>query len=327
VTTLRSIEWINAGAALLALALSTRAAFDGAPAPRHDPGSPGWQGLPEIAPVTAPGGGLAIADSTGTLVPLKAYRRIVSGSILTDPLLLSLCSPEQIVAFSAGAARARDAFRYTGKPSLDATRQLEQVLTLQPDLVLVNSLGEPARVQRLRDSGLVVFDLGPMWGVRTFLANVITLGWLLGKEDLARELAGQWQARLRAIARHIPAESRRSALYVSVQGNQLYGGTLGSSFHDVLDAAGLVDVAASSFRGWPSYEPEQLLLLDPELVVTQTGMRSTLCARAPLDRLKACKSGAGVIEIEPDLLDDAGLGMLDAAERIHAAAYPAQGAP
>lgn len=318
----RAIEWINACAALLALGLSTLAALRGAPPGAATVRAPAWDGLGLVEPVDLPTGGRGLADATGTLIPLTPHSRIASGSALADPLLLALASPEQIVAFSAGAGRARDAYRYAGKPSVDATRQLEQVIELEPDLVLVNSLGEHARVQRLRDAGLQVFDLGPMWGVQTFLRNVSAVGWLLGRNDAARELAGQFQARLDAIARHLPRAARRTALYVSVEANQLYGGTRGTSFHDVLEYAGLVDVAARDFRGWPSYDPEQLLMLNPELIVTHTGMRAALCEQGQFQRLRACASQDAVIEVDPRLLDDAGIGMLDCAELIHRAAYP-----
>jgi hypothetical protein len=41
-----------------------------------------------------------------------------------------------------------------------------------------------------------------------------------------------------------------------------------------------------------------------------------------LTQLRACGVDGDVIEIEPALLEDAGFGMLDAAELIHEAAYP-----
>src|SRR6185503_2991920 len=174
---------------------------------------------------------------------------------------------------------ARDAYRYAGKPSLDAHR-VEALLGVHPDLVLVNSLGDHAFVQRLRDAGLIVFDLGPMRGVTTFLSNLLAVGWLVGREQAARTLAGQFRSRLEAVARGVPLSARRGALYLGVHGNQLFGGTRGSSYHDLLRYAGLEDVAARQFEGWPSYDPEQLLGFDPEFVVTQTGARAALCQRS-----------------------------------------------
>jgi iron complex transport system substrate-binding protein len=144
----------------------------------------------------------------------------------------------------------------------------------------------------------------------------------VGRPDAARELGAHFQARLEAIARHLPESGRRGAMYLGVHGNDLFGGTRGSSFHDVLSYAGLLDVAARDYQGWPSYDPETLLTLDPEIIVTQTGMRSSLCGRPELGRLRACGPRGDVIEVDAQLLNDAGLGMLDAAELVHEAAYP-----
>lgn len=321
----RATEWINAGCALLAVAASTSAALLGA-APAEPRQRPALPGAGSVEPEHDADGRPFLVDATGARVTLEPRHRIASGSLLADPVLLALAAPVDIVAFSARAPLARDAWRYAGKPSLDPTRRVEQLLELRPDLVLVNSLGESAWVEQLRGAGAVVFDLGPMWGVDTFLRNVLQIGWLLGRPEAARELATQFRSRLQAIARHLGDGARRSALYLGVYGGDLLGGTRGSSYHDVLTYAGLHDVAAERYQGWPKYDPETLLTLDPELVVTQTGMRAALCERGELGKLRACGPEGGVLEVDAQLLNDAGVGLLEAAEVVHRLAYP-EGAP
>lgn len=322
----RPIAWLNVVALVLALGAATGAALR--PAGRVQPRAvnPGESLPPLDQPLPLADGGRALSDATGALIPLGPYRRVASGSLLADPLVLALCAPAEVVSFSARAPDARDAYRYAGKPSVDAHR-VEALLGVHPDLVLVNSLGDHAFVQRLRDAGMRVFDLGPMRGVQTFLSNVLAVGWLVGREPAARELAEQFRMRLTAIARHVPAAARRGALYLGIHGNQLFGGARGTSYHDVLFYAGLDDLAARELEGWPSYDPEQLLAFDPELIVMQTGMRSALCQRSELSGLRACGAHGRVIELDSQLLNDAGFGMLEASEQVHRAAYPEPNAP
>ena len=90
----------------------------------------------------------------------------------------------------------------------------------------------------------------------------------------------------------------------------------------MLTYAGLTDVAAREFEGWPSYDPEQLLAFDPELILAQTGTRALLCQRSEFVRLRACGEQGLVIELDAQLLNDAGFGMLEASERVYEAAYP-----
>jgi len=315
-------DWLNLAAVVLALGGSTAAAWRGETGSSSRLAVQPGESLPRLdQPLPLADGGQALSDATGTLVPLGPYRRVASGSLLADPIVLALCAPDEVVAFSARAPDARDAYRYAGKPSIDAHR-VEALLGVRPDLVLVNSLGDHAFVHRLRDAGLRVFDLGPMRGVETFLANLRAVGWLVGREAQARTLAEQFRSRLEAIARHVPAAARRGGLYLGVQGNRLYGGTRGSSYHDVLRYAGLHDVAADELEGWPSYDPEQLLGFDPEVIVAQTGTRAALCQRSQLGRLRACGEQGRVIELDGQLLNDAGFGMLEASERVYEAAYP-----
>jgi iron complex transport system substrate-binding protein len=318
---------LNWSGVVLALCASGAVALDGMRSPRLEPSVQEPEGtfVGTLQPVSTGPDARALPDATRNLVPLLRYRRVASASLLADPLLLELAAPDQIVAFSSRASDARDAYRYAGKPHLDALHRAEDLLNLSPDLVLVNSLGDFAAVARLREAGLRVFDLGPMRGVQTFLSNVLAVGWLLGHEDAARDLALHFQLRLGAIASGLPSSARRGAIYLGVHGTRLYGGTRGSSYHDVLHFAGLEDVAARQFSGWPSYDPEQVLSLDPEIVVTQTGMRVQLCERREFARLRACGQRGQVIEIDGRLLNDAGFGMLDASELIHRAAYA--GAP
>lgn len=320
----RATDWINVCAAIVAISASTYAALaSGGSQPITVAAA--TRGVPQIEPITLADGRRALVDATGAAIPLASYQRVASGSLLADPLLLALCEPERIVAFSGRAPHVRDAHRYAGKPSVDATHRLEEVIALRPDLVLVNSLGEHAWVERLRESDLVVFDLGPMWGVQTFLRNITAAGLLLGRAPLAERLAWQFEQRLEAIARHLPEKARRGGLMVSVYGNQMFGGTRGSSYHDVLSYAGLVDIAATRYQGWPKYTPEELLTLDPEVIVTSPGGHASLCAHAELRRLRACSSTGRVVEIESELLNDAGFGILEAAELIHAAVYSKPG--
>ena len=109
-------------------------------------------------------------------------------------------------------------------------------------------------------------------------------------------------------------------------GGHLYGGTAGTSFHDVLVSAGLDDVAARNHRDWPAYASEDVLALDPEIIVTNRGLALGICRHPGFDRLRACQEAAerrdpSIVELDSALLGDPGLPMLDAAEAIYRAVY------
>ena len=316
------IQWLNAAGVLAALALSLslpvvlveRATGTG---------SATFQPKPLSRPVTErlPGNQLAVRDASGRAVPIARYARIASASTASDALLLELVEPTRIVAFTEyGAEHSWQAYRYAGKPTIAAVDDLERVLSLKPDLVVLSSPGAISKVARLEEAGLVVFDLGPQSGVDAFVDGARRLGAVLGVAERAEGFATSFRQRLEHLRAAVPPDRRLHAMYVAVYGGKLVSAGRGTSYHDVLTYAGLVDVGSRLFAGHPELRAEQLLDQDPELIVSSTGMRDALCGSGALHRLRACRSH-GIVEVDGALLGDSGVGMLPAAERIHAGAY------
>lgn len=262
-----------------------------------------------------------LLDAGGVFVPLARYERIVSGSVVTDSLLLALSEPERVVSFTRySAVDSPHRYRYSGKPRVTPAR-VEQIVELEPDLVLLHGLGSAERIARLREAGVTVFDLGSMLGLETLLPNVRSVGLLLGREQRAQTLAKRFDARMRRVAAFVDESQRPGALYVGLHGDKLYGGTRGTSFHDVLEAAGLRDVAATEFDGWPAYTSEQLLRLNPQVVVTTAGSERSLCQHPGLAQMRACQPGGRVVGVDRSLISAPSLDMLDAAEAVFEAVH------
>jgi iron complex transport system substrate-binding protein len=316
---------LNAVGALLAVTLASFAAVHYAAnaSPALAPVSAGV--APGVAPLLLEDGSRALMDHSGHAVRLADYRRIASTSSVADPLLRELCEERRILAFSSHSVEVGpDAYRYAHKPGVEVTHT-EALLELAPDLVLVSSLADHAHTERLREAGLTVFDLGMLTGKGSLLDTIVRLGWLIGAPERAQSYASRFAERLEAVAADVPQAKRKRALYIGVYGNQLFGGSVGSSYHDVLTHAGLIDAAAERFTGWPSYTPEQVLTLNPELIVTQTGGRALLCRHTELQALAACDTRR-IVEVDEAIINDAGVYMLDAAELVHRAVYGAGGA-
>ena len=292
---------------------------DASPAPAAASASP--QPSPPPAAGPAPE---SVVDATGRAVPRRAYARIASASSYADELLFALCEPERIVALSHyGRSHRPDAYRYGARALVSSPSDLERLMTLSVDLLLVNHLGAQSELARVRGAGIEVFDLGEMRGLGSLETNLYALASLLGERARGERVWQRFSQQLHAVARDVEPSARKPALYLAIYAGKLYGGTRGTSYHDVLTAAGLVDVAAERYRDWPEYDPEDVLRLDPPLIVTDTGMGSQLCENAWLKALRACASPGreGIVELASNLMGDPGLGMLDAALELHDRVY------
>jgi iron complex transport system substrate-binding protein len=269
-----------------------------------------------------PEGSVAVRDATGAQIPVRPYARIASTSTIADQVLVRLVEPSRLLTVSQHTLRTQRSHVYDDKIGVERARDIEAIIELRPDIVFINNFVDRRHVERLKDAGLNVFDLGPMRGLETLLPNIEQLATVMGVPQRGEQLIAQLERELGEVAADVDESARLRALYVGIHGDRLYGGAAGTSFHDVLVGAGLIDVAAEAgFEGWPAYTSEQLLSLDPPWIITNPGTEQTLCRHPGLHALTACGTGQ-VRSIETDLLTDPGLRLVDAARAVHAKVYP-----
>jgi iron complex transport system substrate-binding protein len=323
----RAVVALNVAAALAAFALAAAAAIG-----RRGPsqatvigaGVQTYARRPTTAAAAETAGTVVGAD--GHAVPIRRWQRIVSTSWLGDSLLLELCEPDRVLAYTDASRRdSVYAYRFAGKPTIEGLGGLEPILSMGADLVLVNSLSDPGRVTKLREAGVEVLDVGGLRGLASVIDAAEKLARVLGAPERGVSFGRALAERMARVAAPLGDRPRRRGLYVTFISGHLFGGTRGTSYHDVLSAAGLVDVAADRFEGWPEYSTEQVLELAPDVVVMKAGGRAGLCAHPALGRLAACGRADGVLELPGGLLEDPGPAMLLAAEALFRAAYPQRG--
>ena len=283
--------------------------------------TPAAFGAPARVPLD--NGAFAIPDAAGHLVPLRHYRRIVSTNLVTDRLLVELCEPTRILAISTAAAeRKRDGFRYQGMTTVDGFGPAEAMVALQPDLVLTNSFGAPGHSERLRSAGIEVFDLGELHGEKSLSYVALGLGELLEVPEHARQLHAQFHdSHAQGELRPGDAQAPSAPCIFRPWAPNLQGGTRGTSYHDILVAAGLIDVAAKSYRDWPAYAAEQVLALAPEIIVTREGFAEGICKYPGMDHAPPCRGQGRIVELPGELLDEPGLAMLETAKTLYSLVY------
>lgn len=264
-----------------------------------------------------------VFDARGVAIPVARYERIVSINTVADALLLELVERERIAAITDYMAETHvDAWRFAGIPFVADSQQLERIVAFEPDLVLTNPYAPEPFVARLRESGLAVFDLGEMSGIGATRQQALVLGALLGERERAERLVARIDRELAALEAAV--DEAVPGMYLAVFGDSVLGGSTGTNYEDVLRYGGVRDLAGDAgYRAWPDYEPEQLLELDPPLIVTSRGMADAIRDHALLSRLSACGPNGRIVEIDETLLGDPGLGVIEAARRVQRAVHGA----
>ncbi|MET0343279.1 MAG: ABC transporter substrate-binding protein, partial [Polyangiales bacterium] len=217
------------------------------------------------------------------------------------------------------AAATPDGHRFAGKPTLDARDDPERVLALRPDLLIASDMVAPSFAARLREHGVQVFVLPAAQGLSTLLPSIRVIGALLGEPARAARYGDALARRMHKVSADLAASSPRPrALYLSSYGSRLFAAARHTSYHDAITHAGLRDAAAEGgLTGWPELTAEQVLTLDPDVLITRTGMSAVLCRHPGLTELRSCRDAGRSIELDGALLDDPGPGLLEATEAIH----------
>ena len=259
-----------------------------------------------------------LIDIRKQVVPIRAYQRVVSLSMVADPILLELLEPGRLVAITKYTHdNSPLAYRFAKIPKIADSKELEPVINLEPDLVVVSRFADETYMARLRERGIAVFDIGDMRGVQSTVAAVRSLSALVGRPERGSRIANRYMRNLQALEAAVAGRPRPSGIYLTMLGDLLFGGTVGSSYGDLLHYGGVDDLAAQhGFVGWPRYSPEQLLSIDPKLIVTAPQRRNLICDHTILSRLSACRGEGRIVELPNKNASDPGLGLVEVAQDL-----------
>lgn len=276
-----------------------------------------------VAPAPGPDA-TELTDARGRVVPVADYARIVSLNSVADAILLQLVAPDRLLGVTGySLAPHPEGYRYGDRPGVASSSDLEAILALKPDLVVASRFAEEPLMARLREEGIAVFDPGDLRGVETTLHTIDLLGTLLGQAARAERVAADYRLRLSALHHAVTDAERVPGIWLTIYGDNIYGGSVGTSYGDMLHYGGVHDMAADAgYRDWPQYSLEQLLTLDPPLVVTQPGMGAAICGHSALHALACCGARGRVIEVPGKYHSDAGLGVVHAARGLLALVHP-----
>ncbi|EJW12853.1 Vitamin B12 ABC transporter, B12-binding component BtuF [Rhodovulum sp. PH10] len=196
-------------------------------------------------------------------------KRIASLNLCTDQLLMALADPEQIVGLSP---YARDADRSFMAEEAKKFRLLsgtaEDVLMLEPDLVVAGRFARRATRMLLKGSGLPVAEFDIARSIAEAKADISRMGELVGHPERAAAANGRIDAAL-ARARAAATGHARTVLAVSRRGWVPGGQTL---TNDLLNAAGLVNIAPKlGFRTGGFASLETIVAARPDDILVAGG--------------------------------------------------------
>ena len=216
-----------------------------------------------------------VTDIEGTKVDFPAPpKRIVTLSMSTDETMLGLVEPEHMAAVNSllddpvssnitGLAKAIP--QRIGDPTV------EEIIALQPDLVVVPDWGDLTMVPSLREAGLRVVVCKGARNLAEIRDTIDLLAAAAGVPERGVKLRAMMDAKLAEIQEKvakIPQAERKTVVLISLMGG--YGG-LGSSFDEACRYAGVINGRAElGIRDFQVMTKEQLVQIDPDILFLPT---------------------------------------------------------
>ncbi|WP_255190793.1 PGF-CTERM-anchored ABC transporter substrate-binding protein [Natronobeatus ordinarius] len=199
--------------------------------------------------------------------------------------------PESVVALQASDAQtvfeigAED--RLVGLPHTDATSGLdrenyadvsdgwainhEQVIALEPDVVLAANITADEDVETLREAGLTVYHFDAADSIEDVRETVLLTGELTGECDGAQETADWMDDQLEIVETALEDVDRPLAYY-AMTGDDGWTAGSGTFIHEALETAGVENVAeGAGIDGYQQISPETVVDEDPEWIIYPDG--------------------------------------------------------
>ena len=211
---------------------------------------------------------ITVEDDTGTELTLEERPdRIVTLRPSAAQTLWEIGGKEQVVGVSKHAENLEGTDEIDSISEEETTVSTENVVGLDPDLVLAPGSSDDETVEQLRELGLTVYQFESATSLDDVYSNVETIGQLSGNCDGAAETTDWMDEELDIVADAIEDEESPDVLY------SFFGFTAGQDtfIDELIVAAGGTNVAAE--EGIEEYQPlnqETVVDTDPDWIVLNT---------------------------------------------------------
>ncbi|WP_254764023.1 PGF-CTERM-anchored ABC transporter substrate-binding protein [Natrinema marinum] len=141
----------------------------------------------------------------------------------------------------------------------------EQVISLEPDLVLAASITSDEDIEQLRSAGLTVYKFERAESLEDVKENVRTTGKLTGECDGAEETVDWMNEQLAIVERTLENVDRPTAYYAMGDG---YTAGSGTFIDEVLTTAGVENMAAEvGIESYGQVNPETVVNENPDWII------------------------------------------------------------
>ncbi len=141
---------------------------------------------------------------------------------------------------------------------------VEQIVSLQPDLVLATGLTSPTLLNKLNGMGLNVVRFSQPKDFQEICSQFMELGKLLGLEDKAKSIVRQAKNQVESVRKSVAGPPEKK-VFLQVGSQPLFGSVPTSFTNDFITLSGAVNILEGDTHGGCSRE--KVLALNPDVII------------------------------------------------------------
>jgi iron complex transport system substrate-binding protein len=197
---------------------------------------------------------------------------------------------------------------------------LEEIISLNPDLVLAAGINTPEQVKSIEDSGIPVYYLPNPTDLEGMFQNLEIVGLLTYRQQQAADLVASLRERVTAVEEKLQGVSTHPKVFYELDGSdpsKPWTSGKGTFMDLLIQMAGGENVGASMDSDWGQLSLEALIIANPDVILlgdANYGMTpDQVAARAGWGQIQAVQTGQ-VLPFNDDMASRPGPRLVDALE-------------
>ena len=277
---------------------------------------------------TSTSSSIVITDQTGRTVTLPDIpQKIISLSPGNTEILFALGLGDRVIGRTEYCNYPAEALDV---PSIGgfSTPNVEEIVALEPDLILAANIHIAEIVPQLEGYGLNVLCLDPA-DISDILDAITLVGEATAAESAAQTLVNNMQNRVDAVTAKtdgLTQAEKKRVLYIIWHDPLMAAGS--GTFHDeLIQMAGGINIAGD-LEGYPTLDMEAVIAADPEIIIAGVGMGDgedqSLVFMQEEERLAdtTARQNDAVYPMDMDIIGRPGPRIVDALEQFAAYIHP-----
>ncbi len=272
---------------------------------------------------------ISMVDGLGREVTLESPAvRIVSLSPSNTELLYAVGAGDQVVGRDSFSDYPEDASNLVDIGGGYSEYNLEQIVELEPDLVLAAEINTAELVQSIEDLGITVFYVSNPLTFDDLYTNIENMGLLTGHADTAQTVITDIQSLVEAVVSAIAETDTVPVVFYELDATdptKPYTAGPDTYYSTFISMAGGKNVGDALSSSWAQISLEELIIQDPDIILLGDSLwgitPESVGEREGWSSLTAVQEG-NVLPFDDNLLARPGPRLVDGLEALARILHP-----